>query len=199
MEIWKDIIGYEGLYKVSNLGNIMSLEKHIINHSDKRIQIRPPRLLKQHKNQFGYMKVWLYKNSKRKEYAVHRLVASAFIDNPDNKPCVNHIDNNRENNNANNLEWCTYKENSQWAEIQGRREFTKEWREKISATRKKKPVIGINDKGEQIYFDTIRNVTKGGFDAKAVINCCKEKQNSHKGYRWNYFMPADKENTDEKE
>lgn len=191
MEIWKDIIGYEGLYKVSNLGNIMSLEKHIINHSDERIQIRPPKLLKQHKNQFGYMKVWLYKNSKRKEYAVHRLVAMAFIDNLENKPCVNHIDNNRENNNVNNLEWCTYKENNQWAEIQGRREFTKEWREKISATRKTKPVIGIDDEGNEIFFAKVRDVKKEGFDPKAIIRCCKGLQHKSKGYTWKYVLEGE--------
>ena len=70
---------------------------------------------------------------------------------------------------------------------------------KISATRKKKPVIGINDKGEQIYFDTIRSVTKEGFDSKAVINCCKGRQKTHKGYKWNYVTEADKEvNADNK-
>ncbi len=196
MEIWKDIVGYEGLYQVSNFGNVISLEKYIDNKKG-AIQYRPPKILKQYKNKFGYMRVYLTRNSIKKMYAVHRLVAMAFIDNPDNKPCINHIDNNRENNHLENLEWCTYKENSQWAEIQGRREFTKEWKEKISATRKKKSVIGINDNGEQIYFDTIRSVVKEGFDPKAVINCCKGRQKTYKGYKWNYFIPADKEESNE--
>ena len=193
MEIWKDIVNYEGLYKISNLGNVMSLEKQIINQDDKRVQKRPAKLLKQHMNQFGYMKVWLYKDGKRKEYAVHRLVANAFIDNPENKPCVNHIDNNRANNTLENLEWCTYKENSQWAEIQGRRVFTKEWRDKISATRKTKTVIGTDKDGNEIYFEKVRDVAKAGFDTKAVINCCKYRQKSTKGYRWRYALEADKE------
>ena len=117
------------MYQVSNFGNVISLEKYIDNKKG-AIQYRPPKILKQYKNKFGYMRVYLTRNSIKKMYAVHRLVAMAFIDNPDNKPCINHIDNNRENNHLENLELCTYKENSQWAEIQGRREFTKEWREK---------------------------------------------------------------------
>lgn len=193
MEIWRDIEGYEGLYQVSNLGNVLSLEKYIKSHNEERTQYRPARLLKQHKNQFGYMKVWLWKDSKRKEFAVHRLVADAFIDNPNNKPCVNHIDNIRDNNCVDNLEWCTYKENSQWAEIQGRRIFTKEWRNKISATRRTKPVIGTDEQGNEIYFEKLSDVAKSGFDPKAIIKCCKGLQKKSKGYTWKY---ADKEQTE---
>lgn len=191
MEIWKDIIGYEGLYQISNLGNVLSLEKYIDNKKG-AIQYRPPKILKQYKNKFGYMRVYLTKNSIKKMYAVHRLVAIAFIDNPENKPCVNHIDNNRENNHLDNLEWCTYKENNNWAKKQGRRVFTEEWKRKISATRKLKPVVGIDENGNKIYFDAVRATTKAGFDCKAVIRCCKGRQKVHKGYRWEYAK-ADKE------
>lgn len=190
MEIWKDIIGYEGLYQISNLGNVLSLEKHIDNKKG-AIQYRPPKILKQYKNKFGYMRVYLTKNSIKKMYAVHRLVAIAFIDNPENKPCVNHIDNNRENNHLDNLEWCTYKENSQWAESQGRRIFTDEWKQKISATRKTKPVVGTDKSGKRLYFSKVRDVSKEGFDPKAVINCCKGRQKSTKGYQWKYATEAD--------
>lgn len=190
MEIWKDIKGYEGLYQVSNLGNVLSLEKYIKTHNEERMQYRPSKLLKQHKNQFGYMKVWLWKDGKRKEFAVHRLVADAFIDNPNNKPCVNHLDNIRDHNSVDNLEWCTYKENSQWAEIQGRRVFTDKWRNKISASKKKKPVIGTDANGKEYYFDKVRDVKEMGFDAGDVIRCCKGQKKSVKGFTWRY---ADKE------
>ena len=195
MEIWKDIVGYEGLYQVSNFGNVISLEKYIDNKKG-AIQYRPPKILKQYKNKFGYMRVYLTQNSIKKMYAVHRLVATAFISNPDNKPCVNHIDNNRANNVVDNLEWCTYKENSQWAEIQGRRIFSEEWEQKISDTRKKKPVIGTDGMGNHIYFPTVRSVVTGGFDPKAVIKCCKGEQKMHKGYKWIYFAEADTESED---
>lgn len=193
MEIWKDIKGYEGSYMVSNYGRVKSLEKNIKSHNCSRIQYRPERILKQYKSKWGYMRVYLTQNSIKKMFAVHRLVAMAFIDNPDNKPCVNHIDNNRNNNVVDNLEWCTYKENSQWAEIQGRRVFSEEWKQKISETRKKKPVIATDDIGNQIYFSTVRSVAIKGFDPKAVIKCCKGKQKTHKGYKWIYFIEADKE------
>lgn len=141
------------------------------------------------------MRVYLTQNSIKKMYAVHRLVASAFIDNPNNKPCVNHIDNDRSNNHLDNLEWCTYKENNNWAKKQGRRIFTEEWKRKISATRKLKPVVGIDENGNKIYFDAVRATTKAGFDCKAVIRCCKGLQKAHKGYRWEYAK-TDKEQID---
>ena len=97
-EIWKDIKGYEGLYQVSNLGNVKSLKTNKNLYSS---------------NAKGYRRVGLFKG-KRKGYSIHRLVAQAFIPNPENKPCVNHKDCNRANNNVNNLEWCTHKENNNY-------------------------------------------------------------------------------------
>ena len=185
MEIWKDVIGYEGLYQVSNYGNVMALKKDA-EYQSKIIQGRPQRVLRQHMNMWGYMKVWLYKDGKRKEHAVHRLVASAFISNLDNKPCVNHIDNNKSNNHLENLEWCTYQENSDWSKVQGRRKITEEWRNKIISTRETKAVIGTDKDGKEYYFDKVRGVTEMGFDLKAVIDCCKGRRTSTKGFTWRY-------------
>lgn len=96
-EIWKDIAGYEGLYMVSNIGNIYSC--------------RNKRNLKLPLNASGYPHVILCDGKSRRTFKVHRIVAEAFIPNEDNKPCINHIDSNRQNNNVKNLEWCTQKEN----------------------------------------------------------------------------------------
>ncbi len=96
--IWKDIIGYEGLYQVSNTGLVKSLK----GRRERILKFSSPR---------GYKCVKLYKDGKV-NYLVHRLVAKAFIPNPDNKPDVNHLDGVRSNNNAENLEWCTSSENS---------------------------------------------------------------------------------------
>lgn len=101
-EIWKDVNGYEGLYQVSNLGRVKSLENRS-NHKKEMI-MRFAKIK-------GYNKVTLSKNSESKSYPVHRLVATAFIENPDNKPHVNHIDGDKTNNNADNLEWVTDSEN----------------------------------------------------------------------------------------
>ena len=186
MEIWKEIKGYEGSYMVSNYGRVKSLEKNIKSHGGTRTQYRPERILKQSKNKWGYMKVWLYKNSKRIEFAVHRLVADAFIENPSNKPCVNHIDNDKTNNNAYNLEWCTYQENNEWSMKQGRKVMTEEWRNKILSTRKRKPVVGTDKNGKEYFFEKVRDVAKMGFDPKAVIKCCKNEMKSTKDFTWKY-------------
>ena len=96
-EIWKDIEGYEGLYQISNFGNVKSLAKPRKNGNNTQY-IQKEKLLKQSFTSTGYKKVELYKNGKRKSFKVHRLVAKAFISNPENKPEVNHIDGNKINN-----------------------------------------------------------------------------------------------------
>ena len=104
-EIWKDIKGYEGKYQVSNLGRVRSLYDQ--NQFKKTYRIK---LLK-FNIRSGYYNVNLNNHRKRKNFQVHRLVAFAFIPNFDNKPIINHIDENRLNNKVDNLEWCTQKEN----------------------------------------------------------------------------------------
>jgi hypothetical protein len=113
-EIYMDIIGYKGLYKISNLGNVQSLAK---------ADGRAGRILSQEvikRNHTNYRRVTLSKDGKVKRFQVHRLVAHAFIPNPENKPQVNHIDNNGENNVYTNLEWCTGSENMIHSLKQGR-------------------------------------------------------------------------------
>ena len=97
-QIWKDIPGYEGLYQVSNTGQIRSLNYR---------RTGKKQILKQYINNTGYKQVALRKNNKVKWYLVHRLVAQAFIPNPHNYPIINHKDENPANNAVWNLEWCT--------------------------------------------------------------------------------------------
>lgn len=111
IEEWRDIIGYEGIYKVSNFGKV------------KRIHGGHKRILKKSLFKSGYVRVCLTVNSIEKTIRVHRLVAQAFIPNPFNKPFINHIDNNIENNHASNLEWCTSKENKDHSVEQGRQAY----------------------------------------------------------------------------
>ena len=97
MQIWKDIEGYKGHYQISNYGNVRSLKKDAF--------LMKGGYLK------GYKIISLWKNGTGKMFRVHRLVAAAFIPNPDNKPCIDHIDGDRANNHADNLRWVTAKEN----------------------------------------------------------------------------------------
>lgn len=111
-EIWKDIKGYKGYYQVSNLGRVKSLDRYSIDrrggkHFLKGI-ILTPYLCK------GYLRICLHVNGKQKQLAVHRLVAEAFIPNPNNYPQINHKDENKTNNTVDNLEWCTAKYNNNY-------------------------------------------------------------------------------------
>jgi len=113
-EIWKDIPGYEGLYKVSNLGNIKSLKRLFLHQGKRLLQINE-RILKPLVYKKGYPMVGIFKDGVTKKAYIHRLVAQTFIPNPENKQQVNHKDGNKQNNTASNLEWCTQSENIQHA------------------------------------------------------------------------------------
>ena len=112
-EIWKDIKGYEGLYQISSLGRVKSLSRKISN--EKRTYLSKEKILKIHLRKDGYCRIGLTKNKKQQQFLVHRLVSHAFIPNPENKPCINHKDGDKENNYVNNLEWCTSSENNKHA------------------------------------------------------------------------------------
>lgn len=112
-EIWKDVNGYEGYYKVSNFGNVKSLERIIINHGNfkNKFSKYKEKILKPFQNKKGYLSVHLTKNCKGKTFLVHRLVAEAFIPNINRLPLINHKNEITSDNRAENLEWCTNKYN----------------------------------------------------------------------------------------
>lgn len=115
-EIWKDLIGYEGLYTVSSFGRIKTVARYVkTSHRgyDGKRFIKE-RILKPYLNKFGYLIVALRKDGKYKTVAIHRAVAETFIYNQNNLPCVNHKDENKQNNNVDNLEWCTYNYNDNY-------------------------------------------------------------------------------------
>lgn len=168
-EDWKDIKGYEGSYQVSNLGNVKSLIKNII--------------LSKFDNGKGYKKVNLLK----KQFYIHRLVALNFIENPLNKPQVNHKDGNKQNNNVENLEWCTSKENINHANINGLSDYTKSLKGKSHSMAKK--VFMYDLKGYFVReFDYIRiaSETLNICENNISRNCSLEK-GSTGGFQWRSY------------
>lgn len=151
-EVWKDIKGYEGEYKVSNYGRVKSLK----NHKEK--------ILKQWKNNKGYLNIALYKNKKSKMYRVHRLVALAFIPNPENLPEVNHKDEIKENNHVDNLEWCDRKYNMNYGTV----------RERLSKTRIENN-YDYHRGADNILSKKFICVTTG-----EVFNCSREANEKYK-------------------
>jgi hypothetical protein len=109
-ETWRPVVGYEGLYDVSNLGRVKSLQREIVNAKNKTLILKK-KILKQQMSIRGYPYVDFRVQKVRTKFTIHRLVAMAFIPNPKNKKCVNHINSIRHDNRAENLEWCTHKEN----------------------------------------------------------------------------------------
>ena len=113
-EIWLSIEGYEGLYEVSHLGRVRSVDRKV-EYSDGRVVTKKGKILSISAGANGYENVRLYKDKKAKNHSVHRLVAGAFVPNPDGKPQVNHKDRNPLNNDFENLEWVTHEENAKHA------------------------------------------------------------------------------------
>ena len=172
VEIWKDVVGYEGLYKVSNLGNVMSF-KH-----------KKPKLLKPRKDSKGYLQILLSNHNKSiKNFLIHRLVAQAFLPNPNNYPVINHKDENKTNNRVSNLEFCTQQYNTTYGTAQERRA-----KKLTNRKDQSKPVLqydknGIFVKEYPSIMDAERNT---GVKHQDIGNVCKGKLKSAGGYIWKY-------------
>lgn len=171
-EIWKDIHGYEQRYQVSNIGRIKSLKrvcKRGNNHKPVNECILKPG------NNKGYMTVALSKNGNVKYFQVHRLVAEAFIPNPDNLPCVNHKDENSLNNNVDNLEWCTYSYNNSYNELARKK-----------GVLKRIPVLQFSKTGQFIReWDCAGTVEQElGISHHSIYGCCKGKTKTSGGFIW---------------
>lgn len=175
-ETWQTIPEFN-FYEISNMGRV------------KCNKFRKTIFMKSGDNGKGYKSVCLHQNGKSKKFYIHRLVAMAFIPNPDNKPYVNHIDNNPANNSFENLEWCSQQENLDWMTKQGRNKRTTKWLEHLRESKVKDyaPVIATNIKtGETIYFSKLNAVKERGFFPSNVCRCCQGKAIQHKGYTFQY-------------
>lgn len=184
-EIWKDIKGFEGYYQISNLGNVKSLGIYNKN------QYKYEHLKNKRISNKGYYYVAVSYKSKFKILTIHRLVAQAFIPNPFNKPCVNHIDGNKLNNSLDNLEWVTYSENTKHAWENGL--FSEEGLKKrgakigkASKLRCSKPIYQLDMNGNIIReFNSITDayLETGINNIGAVARGVRNKAG---GYKWQF-------------
>lgn len=172
-EEWREVLGYEGLYEVSNIGRI---------RTTKGVAKKPGI------GSNGYYRVSLSKNGVKIWHSVHRLVAIAFLPNPENKPCVNHIDNDRLNPIVNNLEWCTYQENTDHAVKIGVHGMIG----RFGADHNRSIAIeSFNLKtGQSLIFGSGREAArKLGLHQACVTACVKGKLQTTGGFTFSYVCP----------
>lgn len=176
-EIWRDIKGYEGLYQVSNLGNVKSL-KRVVPHKVNGSRTIPEKILKLSSDGSGYLYVSLSKDGKKKNPKVHRLVAESFIPNPNNLPQVNHIDEDKSNNRVDNLEWITSLDNLNHSNVI----------EKGNSSRRKKVIQkSFDGRVIAIYTSMTEAVKEIGVSNHSLISmCCSGKRKSAYNYLWEY-------------
>lgn len=164
-EIWKPVNGYETLYEVSDLGNVRNA--------------RRKKLLSPYTGNSGYKRVKLYRYGIRERFLVHRLVAQVFIPNPQNLPQVNHKDENKTNNRADNLEWCDNKYNMNYGT-----------RTKRASETKSLTVYMYNEGGLCGLWPSASECHRiTGYNRGKIGLCCLGKHKKYKGFKWSYEPP----------
>ena len=173
-EIWKDIEGYEGLYQISNMGRVKSVER-TVRCGRGYYRTVPEKIRKGRNDGWGYLFVSLYKDGKAKECRINRLVAQAFLPNPDNLPEVNHIDENKQNNCVDNLEWCSRSYN-----------INHGTRNKKVAEKNSKPVFSVDkESGLIMWWQSAMEASRQlGISQGNITQCCNGKRKSAGGHVW---------------
>lgn len=169
-EEWRDIEEYFGLYQISNLGNVKSLGNN---------KTRKEKILKPEKTKGEYLRVCLSKDGKHKMYLVHRLVASTFIENPNNYEEINHRDEDKANNYVSNLEWCDRKHNINYGTHNQRSAASR-----INHPKRSKQVLCVET--GKVYKSTHQVQRELGFAQGYISSACIGKYKQAYGYTWKY-------------
>lgn len=200
-EIWKPIKGYEGLYEVSNYGRVRNVPRVI--KKELRVMTIKPRMISQYISKIGYPAVTLCKNKQSRCNFIHRIIAEAFIPNPENKPCIDHINAIKTDNRLKNLRWVTRKENSnnpitlkRLIESSKRPERIKkmlETKRKNNSYSAPRYVYQFNKDGEFIAkYDSASDASRNtGIHASIIRGCCMRYWNSAGGFVWSYTKEGD--------
>lgn len=185
-EIWKTLTDYQDAYAISNMGRIISFAREYEKKSGdtfvvyhKKHRILNPRIRKD-----GYYDINLIKDGTRTKVLLHRLLANAFIPNPNNYPHIDHIDGNPSNNDLSNLRWCTPKINAS-NPIRFKR-ASKAFKGKYN-TKSSKQIVQLSSGVFIQLYPSIREAGRHGFTPASIIRCCIGKMKRHKGYQWMYL------------
>lgn len=186
-EEWRDVVGYEGIYIVSSIGRIAVLERSMLRKN--RWGRISPFLVKPHvcstsiSPSSWYRKVSFMLNGKRDTRLLHRIVAEAFLPNPNNYPQVDHINDDPTDNRVENLQWCTSKMNN-----------SKEHHRKASSIAamgrvdpKRKPIVAIDENGNYTHFESMFAANKQGHNNSAMLRVLRGQLHTHHGLRWMYL------------
>ena len=184
-EVYKDIPNYVGLYQISNLGNVKSLQRKVKNKNGYRIV--KEKILKPYINNCGYYCVNLRKKTNVEIKLLHRLVAENFIKNDNKLSVVNHIDGDKLNNNIENLEWCTYSHNNKEAYKRNLKKPT--YKGKFGKEHNRSKIIEQYDKKNnliKIWYGSYEVERNLGINHSQIINCCNKRQKTSGGFIWKY-------------
>lgn len=185
-EEWRDVVGDEGHYSISSFGRLVCYERYITAKNGHKHYLK--RCLMKVKQNETYPSVALYINGKRKVFYIHRLVAMMFIPNPENKPCVDHIDCNIYNNNVTNLRWVTQRENvhNPLTRIHAKENFVPLFNE---LNGRSTPIVRISlcDNENTKTYPSQCEAKREGYSQGAISACCRGKLKSYKGYKWMYL------------
>lgn len=179
-EEWRDVVGYEGLYAVSNKSRIVLMGRIVKNGNG--LRAIPPRLFELNQTRNGYLFVDLWVNNKRHREYVHRIIAQAWIDNPNGFTQIDHIDGDKLNNSIENLRWCTY-------EVNNNNPISK-MRRILSRRKDKSKSVEIACIKDGVLVNTYLyavETSKDGFSPACVRNCLNGIYKTHRGYTWMYL------------